>query len=139
MPDELDLARGWFLKADSDLNTAKHMVESDGPYGTACFQAQQAAERYLKGLQALRGERFHRTHDLEEREHLGGSACRMAGCRIGPHRTQFLTQSRYGTTFSSGPTATNHTGSYRTGFGSAQSGAARRSSSRPALKNTHGQ
>jgi HEPN domain-containing protein len=71
MPDELELARGWFLKAESDLNTAKHMVESDGPYDTACFHAQQAAEKYLKGLLALRGEPFHRTHDLEELQHLG--------------------------------------------------------------------
>ncbi|MGA2985159.1 MAG: HEPN domain-containing protein [Terriglobia bacterium] len=71
MPDELELARGWFLKADSDLNTAKHMVESDGPYDTACFHAQQAAEKYLQGPLSLRGEPFHRTHDLEELQHLG--------------------------------------------------------------------
>jgi HEPN domain-containing protein len=42
MPDKFELARGWFLKADSDLNTAKHMVGSDGPYDTAWFHAQQA-------------------------------------------------------------------------------------------------
>ena len=71
MPDELALARGWFLKAESDLNTAKRMAESDGPYDTACFHAQQAAEKYLKGLLALRGEPFHRTHNLEELQHLG--------------------------------------------------------------------
>jgi len=71
MPDELELARGWFLKAESDLNTAKRMVESDGPYDTACFHAQQAAEKYLKGLLALRREPFHRTHDLEELQHIG--------------------------------------------------------------------
>ena len=71
MLDELELARGWFLKAESDLNTAQRMVESDGPYDTACFHAQQAAEKYLKGLLALRGEPFHRTHDLEELQHLG--------------------------------------------------------------------
>lgn len=71
MPDKFELARGWFLKAESDLNTAQHMVESDGPYDTACFHAQQAAEKYLKGLLALRGEPFHRTHDLEELQHLG--------------------------------------------------------------------
>jgi HEPN domain-containing protein len=45
MRDELALARGWFLKAASDLNTAKHMVESDGPYDTACFYAQQAVKK----------------------------------------------------------------------------------------------
>jgi hypothetical protein len=28
MPDKFELARGWFLKAESDLNTARLMVES---------------------------------------------------------------------------------------------------------------
>ncbi|HUY15753.1 MAG TPA: HEPN domain-containing protein [Terriglobia bacterium] len=73
MPGELELARGWFLKAESDLNTAKRMAESDGPYDTACFHAQQAAEKYLKGLLAFRGQPFHRTHNLEELQHLGES------------------------------------------------------------------
>jgi HEPN domain-containing protein len=71
MPDELALARGWFLKAESDLNTARRMVESEGPYDTACFHAQQAVEKYLKGLLAFRGQPFPPTHDLEELEHLG--------------------------------------------------------------------
>lgn len=71
MPDKFELARGFFLKAESDLNTARHMVESDGPYDTACFHTQQAAEKYLKGLLALRGEPFPRTHNLEELQHLG--------------------------------------------------------------------
>jgi HEPN domain-containing protein len=71
MPDELALARGWFLKAESDLNTARRMVESDGPYDTACFHAQQAVEKYLKGLLAFRGQPFPPTHDLEELQHLG--------------------------------------------------------------------
>ncbi len=71
MPDKFELARGWFLKAESDLNTARHMAESDGPYDTACFHAQQAAEKYLKGLLALQGEPFPRTHNLEELQHLG--------------------------------------------------------------------
>jgi HEPN domain-containing protein len=47
MPDELALARGWFLKAESDLNTANRVVESDGPYDTACFHEQQAVGKYL--------------------------------------------------------------------------------------------
>ena len=71
MPDEVQLARGWFLKAESDLNTAQHIVESNGPYDTVCFHAQQAAEKYLKGLLALRSQPFHRTHNLEELQHLG--------------------------------------------------------------------
>jgi len=81
MPDKFELVRGWFLKAESDLNTAQHMVESDGPYDTACFHAQQAVEKYLKGLLALRGEPFHRTHNLEELQHSGEalSAWPLAG------------------------------------------------------------
>jgi HEPN domain-containing protein len=71
MPDKFELARGWFLKAESDLNTARHMVESDGPYDTACFHAQQAAEKYMKGLLALQEAPFPRTHNLEELQHLG--------------------------------------------------------------------
>jgi HEPN domain-containing protein len=70
MRDELTLARGWFLKAESDLNTAKRMAESDGPYDTACFHAQQAVEKYLKGLLAFRGKPFHHTYNLEL-QHVG--------------------------------------------------------------------
>jgi len=71
MSDELALARGWFLKAESDLKTAACMAESEGPYDTACFHPQQAPEKYLKGFLALRREPFHRTHNLEELQRLG--------------------------------------------------------------------
>ena len=71
MPDKFELARGFFLKAESDLNTAQRMAESDGPYDTACFHAQQPAEKYLKGLLAFQGEPFPRTHNLEELQHRG--------------------------------------------------------------------
>ena len=71
MPDELALVRGWFLKAESDLNAARRVVESDGPYDTACFHAQQAVEKYLKGLLVFRGQPFPPTHNLEQLQHLG--------------------------------------------------------------------
>jgi HEPN domain-containing protein len=66
MKDLRDLALGWFCKADSDLNTAQVMLGSVGPYDTACFHAQKAAEKYLKGFLALSGEAIPRTHDLIE-------------------------------------------------------------------------
>jgi hypothetical protein len=47
MSTPTDLVRGWFRKADSDLQTARTLVASAGPYDTACFHAQQAAEKYL--------------------------------------------------------------------------------------------
>ena len=71
MPDEVTLARGWFLKAESDLLTAKRMIDGEGPYDTVCFHAQQAVEKYLKGLLTFRGQPFHRTHNLEELQRLG--------------------------------------------------------------------
>jgi len=55
-------------KGDSDLADARRTVGSDGPYDTACFHAQQAAEKYLKALIALHGRPIPRTHDLEELE-----------------------------------------------------------------------
>ena len=70
MPDKIDHARGWFLKAESDLATVKRMLEGVGPYDTACFHAQQAAEKYLKGLLAFLEQPFPFTHNLEELEAL---------------------------------------------------------------------
>ncbi len=73
MPDKFELARGWFLKAESDLNTAKRMEETEGPYDTACFHAQQAVEKYLKGLMFVHGQPFARTHNVEELQRAGES------------------------------------------------------------------
>ncbi len=39
MRSKLDHARGWLLKADSDLLTAKRILEGKGPYDTACFHS----------------------------------------------------------------------------------------------------
>ncbi len=52
MNDKRALARGWFRKGDSDLADARRTVASEGPYDTACFHAQQAVEKYLKGYLA---------------------------------------------------------------------------------------
>jgi HEPN domain-containing protein len=68
MKSSVELARGWFLKAESDLAAARRVIEGSGPYDTACFHAQQAAEKYLKGFLALAGKRIPKTHNLEELE-----------------------------------------------------------------------
>jgi HEPN domain-containing protein len=49
MRDRHDLVRGWMDKAASDLTAAKLLLDSPGPYDTACFHAQQAIEKILKG------------------------------------------------------------------------------------------
>ena len=61
-----DLARGWLLKAQSDLADARRTVESEGPYDTACFHAQQAIEKSFKAVLAYFGDPIPRTHDLQK-------------------------------------------------------------------------
>ena len=73
MKDNAALALGWMRKADSDLADARRTVQSDGPYDTACFHAQQAVEKYLKALLACHGQPVLRTHDLEELQRLCGT------------------------------------------------------------------
>ncbi|MCS6883362.1 MAG: HEPN domain-containing protein [Oscillochloridaceae bacterium] len=68
MSEAIDLARGWLAKGDSDLFSARLIATSSGPYDTACFHAQQAAEKYLKGLLAFAGQPVPLTHNLEELE-----------------------------------------------------------------------
>jgi|SRR5438445_10344395 len=64
MRDQADLARGWMLKGDSDRLTATRLLQSSGPFDTACFHTQQAVEKYLKAVLALAGRPIPRTHDL---------------------------------------------------------------------------
>jgi HEPN domain-containing protein len=60
-------ARGWFRKAESDLRTIDLVMPAeDPPLDTVCFHAQQAAEKYLKGLLTFLGAPFPKSHDLEE-------------------------------------------------------------------------
>ncbi|MBI3075516.1 MAG: HEPN domain-containing protein [Deltaproteobacteria bacterium] len=66
MPDRLAHARGWLLKAESDLHAARRVLEGDGPYDTACFHAHQTAEKFLKGFLTLQDQPIPRTHNLEE-------------------------------------------------------------------------
>jgi HEPN domain-containing protein len=66
MADRLAHARGWFLKAESDLSAARRILDGGGPYDTACFHLQQAAEKFLKGFLAFHDQPIPRTHNLEE-------------------------------------------------------------------------
>lgn len=66
MADRITHARGWLLKGESDLSAARRVLGGDGPYDTACFHAQQAAEKYLKGFLALHDQPIPHTHNLEE-------------------------------------------------------------------------
>ena len=45
---------------------ARRTLGSEGPYDTACFHCQQAAEKYLKAFLSWHGTEVPRTHDIEE-------------------------------------------------------------------------
>ncbi len=66
MRNQHDLAEGWFRKGNSDIQAIQALLKADGPYDVACFHAQQAVEKYLKGFIELHGEVAPRTHDLVE-------------------------------------------------------------------------
>jgi HEPN domain-containing protein len=66
MKTDTDVARGWICKAESDLKTAEIVVAAGGPFDTACFHAQQAAEKSLKAVLCLHGVVPPRTHDVGE-------------------------------------------------------------------------
>jgi HEPN domain-containing protein len=50
MRNKFDHACGWFRKGESDLATVRGILAANGPYDTSCFHAQQAIEKYLKGV-----------------------------------------------------------------------------------------
>ena len=53
----------WLAQARSDLTAASHSISSQD-YDWACFQAQQAAEKALKGLLLHKESKIIKTHDL---------------------------------------------------------------------------
>lgn len=60
-----DHARLWFKKGGEDLFVCELLLEHKAGYATACFHAQQAAEKYLKGFLAVHQHASEKTHDLE--------------------------------------------------------------------------
>ncbi|MQL51620.1 HEPN domain-containing protein [Desulfofundulus thermobenzoicus] len=71
MKDKNELAKGWVLKAESDLATARRMLASEGPFDTACFHCQQAIEKFLKAFLAFQGQQIPRTQPPAENHVMG--------------------------------------------------------------------
>lgn len=66
MKENKDVAKGWMLKAESDIENLTIMMERGKALDTACFHAQQAAEKYLKAFLSFNSMIFPKTHDIEE-------------------------------------------------------------------------
>jgi HEPN domain-containing protein len=63
MKTKADVVHGWLRKAASDLLTLEAAL-GVGAFDGACFHAQQATEKYLKGFLAFHDKPFPFTHNL---------------------------------------------------------------------------
>jgi len=66
-----DLVRGWLLKAESDLTNASLCLDAGQALDTACFHAQQAAEKFIKAYLVAQEIDFPLIHNLEKLIELG--------------------------------------------------------------------
>jgi HEPN domain-containing protein len=71
MKEKADVVRGWLRKAASDFTSIGATIQA-GSLDAACFHAQQAAEKYLKGYLALHDIPFPYTHNLADLTELCG-------------------------------------------------------------------
>jgi HEPN domain-containing protein len=63
--NEINDPLSWVAKAEEDYATAKWAARRKKPLTySACFHAQQCAEKYLKGILVARGSAFSKVHDL---------------------------------------------------------------------------
>ena len=65
MKEKADLVRGWLRRARSDL-VAMEVLLNAGAFDSACFHAQQAAEKYLKAFLIHHETQFPFTHELDK-------------------------------------------------------------------------
>ncbi len=62
----LELVRGWLIKAQHDLFSARKLATDPDPYlDTAAYHCQQAAEKAVKGLLVFYGQRFKKVHNVQ--------------------------------------------------------------------------
>ena len=55
--DEKEISKEWFEIGDSDLASAEFLLKMHPvPNEIICYHCQQAAEKYLKGFLALKGQ-----------------------------------------------------------------------------------
>ena len=66
MKTRADLVQGLLRKAESDLTNAGICLDAGQALDTACFHAQQAAEKYIKAYLTAREIDFPFIHNLEK-------------------------------------------------------------------------
>lgn len=87
----------WFARAEEDLNAVGLLLKKGGSLNLACFHAQQAVEKYLKGFLAHHEIHVRKVHDLgsllEECENIDRSFKNFHDAAT--FLSQFYIESRY--------------------------------------------
>jgi HEPN domain-containing protein len=100
MREPVDLTRGWIKKAQSDLAAVDALIAARS-FDTACFHAQQAAEKYLKAFLTHYGVTFPATHNLAKLVELGArtdESLRTLTATVEP-LTPYAVETRYDAQF----------------------------------------
>ena len=101
MKNQADLVSGWIRKAESDLTNVQLCIDAGQALDTACFHAQQAAEKYLKAYLCAYRIEFPFIHNLEKLIEL----CEQQNPEfngiksVGQSLTPFAVELRYDTEF----------------------------------------
>ena len=97
MKSKADLARGWLLKAESDLATTRICLEAGQALDAACFHAQQAAEKFIKAYLTAHETEFPFIHNLEKLIELCGQRDPhfLSIKRLGQQLTPYAVDLRY--------------------------------------------
>jgi HEPN domain-containing protein len=64
MKSKVDLVKGWLSKAENDLTNARMCLGAGQALDTACFHAQQAAEKCIKAYLTANEVDFPFVHNL---------------------------------------------------------------------------
>lgn len=101
MNDNRTVARGWIRKAESDLATMDLCIAHERALDTACFHAQQAAEKYLKAYLTAMDLDFPSIHNLEVLIELCGQRdpSFLGVTSLGQSLTPYAAVLRYDNTF----------------------------------------
>ena len=86
---DINELKSWIAHAEDDYSAAQVLIRGRKPLlYSACFHAQQCAEKYMKALLIYNDQDFPRVHDLSTL----GEMCNSAGIFIGidSNRLEFL-------------------------------------------------
>lgn len=101
MRDNPAVVLGWVRKAESDLATADLCIAHERALDTACFHAQQAAEKYLKAYLIAADLDFPFVHNLEVLIEICGKRdpAFLSVMSLGQSLTPYAVVLRYDTSF----------------------------------------